>query len=216
MNNQHLRVDSPKQHKNILTEFKCDEFQLSSSPMSGDLKLKILKRDSIYFPRQVLQEKQIFERVSILDISNCEIVELEGRIFMQLRNMTKLLAARNCIKYLSSRIGDCQKLEVINLDTNCLEMLPSELGKLQNSLRVLKISNNKLKQLTLRVRDLQKLQILNLEQNQLQELPENLCLKNLTQFHISNNKLTHFNVLIARMPKLTKITLDWFSMIVPP
>ena len=79
-------------------------------------------------PREVLQDASIFRQVTILDISNCQIVELEGRIFMQLKNLCKLYAARNNIKYLSGRISECQFLTHINLDCNQLEMLPSEIG----------------------------------------------------------------------------------------
>ena len=64
----------------------------------------------MYVPREVLQDSSIFEQVTVLDVSNCQIVELEGRIFMQLKNLTKLNAARNKIKYLSGKIGECVRL----------------------------------------------------------------------------------------------------------
>ena len=64
----------------------------------------------MYIPREVLQDSSVFEQVTVLDISNCQIVELEGRIFMQLRNLTRLNAARNKIKYLSGKIGECSRL----------------------------------------------------------------------------------------------------------
>lgn len=44
----------------------------------------------MYVPREVLQDASIFSKVTILDVSNCKIVELEGRIFMQLKNLCKL------------------------------------------------------------------------------------------------------------------------------
>ena len=93
---------------------------------------------------------------------------------MQLRNLNKILAARNQIKYLSGRIGECKNLTHINLDCNVLEMIPSEIGLLQDTLLVLKLAENKLKQLTLSTRDLHKLEILNIANNGLTQLPEGI------------------------------------------
>ena len=59
------------------------------------MKLKLLHKDLTYIPREVLKDKAQFSMVSVLDVSNCSIVELEGKIFMQLTNLTKLNASRN-------------------------------------------------------------------------------------------------------------------------
>ena len=95
-------------------------------------------------------------------------------------------------------------------------MIPSEIGLLKHSLIVLKLAQNKLKQLTLSARELFKLEILNISDNCLTELPEgmdDLC--NLRELHLSGNALVRFNVLIGRMPKLNKVSLDWFSFLIP-
>ena len=83
------------------------EFKIIENELTGEVKLKILRKDAMYVPREVLQDATIFCQVTVLDISNCQIVELEGRIFMQLKNLNKLFAARNQIKYLSGRISEC-------------------------------------------------------------------------------------------------------------
>ena len=87
---------------------KPPEFKIIENEANGEVKLKILRKDAMYVPREVLQDATIFRQVTVLDISNCRIVELEGRIFMQLQNLNKLYAARNQIKYLSGRISECQ------------------------------------------------------------------------------------------------------------
>lgn len=170
----------------------------------------------MYVPREVLQDATIFRQVTVLDISNCHIVELEGRIFMQLKNLSKLYAARNQIKYLSGRISECTKLTHINLDCNQLEMIPSEIGQLKETLITLKLAQNKLKQLTLSTRELCKLEMLNISENKLSELPEGMeMLQGLKELHMQGNALTVLNVHIGRMPKLMKLSLDWFSFVVP-
>mmetsp|Transcript_7846 Transcript_7846/g.11042 ORF Transcript_7846/g.11042 Transcript_7846/m.11042 type:complete len:120 (+) Transcript_7846:1717-2076(+) len=116
------------------------DFKIIENEISGEVKLKILRRDTQYVPREVLQDASIFRQVTVLDICNCRIVELEGRIFSKLQNLTKLLAARNQIKYLSGRISECEFLTHINLECNLLEMIPSEIGQLKNSLLVLKLT----------------------------------------------------------------------------
>ena len=93
---------------------------------------------------------------------------------MQLKNLTKLNAARNRIKYLSGKIGECARLQMINLDCNLLEMMPSEISQLSQCLQILKLSQNRLRQLTLSMREMHSLQILNLTQNKLTELPDGL------------------------------------------
>lgn len=127
-----LNPGSPKNEDSV-EEFGQD-FSISENKSTGEVKLKILRRDVMYIPREVLQESSVFEQVTVLDISNCQIVELEGRIFMQLRNLTKLNAARNKIKYLSGKIGECSRLQMINLDCNLLEMMPSEISQLGSCL----------------------------------------------------------------------------------
>ena len=42
---------------------------------------------------------------------------------------------------------------------------------------------------------------------------DDLC--NLKELHLSGNALVRFNVLIGRMPKLNKLSLDWFSFLIP-
>ena len=95
-------------------------------------------------------------------------------------------------------------------------MIPSEIGLLHDSLIVLKLAQNKLKQLTLSTRELTKLEVLGLAENSLTELPEGMeLLVSLKELHLSGNALVRFNVCVGRMPKLTKLSLDWFSFLVP-
>jgi len=64
----------------------------------GLLKLRLLHKDMMYIPREVLQDKMQFAHISVLDVSNCSIVELEGKIFIELRYLKKLNASRNQIR----------------------------------------------------------------------------------------------------------------------
>ena len=95
-------------------------------------------------------------------------------------------------------------------------MLPSEMGQLKNSLTVLRLAQNKLKQLTLSTRELSKLEILNISDNSLTDLPQGMeQLQELKELYLSGNALKRFNIMVGRMPKLNKLSLDWFSFLVP-
>ena len=66
------------------------------------------------------------------------------------------------------------------------------------------------------MREMHSLQILNLTQNKLTELPDGLSeLQNLQELMLAGNQLAEFNVLIGRMTKLQKLSLDWFTYIIP-
>jgi len=59
----------------------------------------------MYIPREVLSDKHRFSEVRVLDVSNCSIVELEGKIFIELPFLKRLNASKNQIRQLSLRIG---------------------------------------------------------------------------------------------------------------
>ena len=48
----------------------------------SEVKLKVIKKTAMYVPREILSDSTIFSQVTHLDVSNCMIIELEGRIFM--------------------------------------------------------------------------------------------------------------------------------------
>ena len=67
------------------------------------------------------------------------------------------------------------------------------------------------------MREMHQLQVLNLTRNRLQELPSGLSeLSNLQELTLAGNQLKEFNVLIGRMPKLQKLSFDWFTYLIPP
>lgn len=85
--------------------------------------------------------QNIFSNITILEISNNNIEELEDHIFVNLPCLVKLNAQRNKIKYLSGQIATCKKLHTVLLDQNMLYMLPCEMAQM-SWLRVLKVSRN--------------------------------------------------------------------------
>ena len=67
------------------------------------------------------------------------------------------------------------------------------------------------------MREMHQLQVLNLTRNRLQELPSGLSeLSNLQELTLAGNQLKEFNVLIGRMPRLQKLSFDWFTYLIPP
>ena len=72
-----------------------------------------MQKEVSYIPREMIffiAQRNNCSRITFLDISNCSIVELEGRIFMELKNLVRLNAQKNEIKYVSGKIGDCKRL----------------------------------------------------------------------------------------------------------
>jgi hypothetical protein len=61
----------------------------------NELKLKLMQKEVSYIPREMIffiAQRNNCSRIVFLDISNCSIVELEGRIFMELKNLVRLNA----------------------------------------------------------------------------------------------------------------------------
>ena len=57
------------------------------------IKLKLIERTVDYVPREMISfMSSAPSRITFLDISNCSIVELEGRIFMELKSLVRLNA----------------------------------------------------------------------------------------------------------------------------
>ena len=60
------------------------------------------------------------------------------------------------------------------------------------------------------------MEVLTVSENCLTDLPDGMeNLESLVELHMAGNPLTSFNVMIGRMPKLNKLTLDWFTFLIP-
>ena len=88
--------DNVENQKESLT--KCYEVEEHNEHREGhlrELKLKLMQKDVSYIPREMIffiAQRNNCSRITFLDISNCSIVELEGRIFMELKNLVRLNA----------------------------------------------------------------------------------------------------------------------------
>ena len=78
--------------------------------------MKVNHKEILYVPRVILTPE--FSTIQIMDISNNKIIELEGRVFLALRNLKTLSATNNEIKYISSKISSASSLQYLYLDYN--------------------------------------------------------------------------------------------------
>ena len=209
--------NAPHAGKAVEEEPKCYEVQDLNSK-DKTLKLKLVEKRVDYVPREMIfYMAQASSRITFLDISNCSIVELEGRIFMELKNLTRLNAQKNEIKYVSGKIGDCKRLEIIQLDRNLLESIPQELCELKDCLKVLKLSQNKLKSVNFGVKQLKSLEVLHLQNNCLKTLPQGFeQLQSLRELLLTENPLESFTLPVHKMNSLLTLSLDWFQYLSPP
>jgi hypothetical protein len=176
------------------------------------IKIKWVNRDLKQLPPDLFRKLQI----AFLDVSNCCLVELDGKLLLELKQLKRLNASRNQIKRLSVRIGQLECLEVLNLEGNRLESVPVELGDLWRTLKVLKLAGNRLKSITSRIKELTNLELLDLSDNLLRCLPDNIELRKLKECNLTGNHLEIFNLALDKLPVLEKLGLDWFAYLVPP
>ena len=101
-------LNEPGASRFINNRDKC-EFLITET--ATDFKFKLQQKNAQFIPKY-----SNFRKVTYLDISNCKIMELEGRVFCELISLVKLNAQRNQIRYLSGQISECQRLTHILLD----------------------------------------------------------------------------------------------------
>ncbi|MEM9543310.1 MAG: COR domain-containing protein, partial [Cyanobacteria bacterium P01_E01_bin.42] len=123
----------------------------------------------------------------------------------QLENLTQLDLRSNQLKELPSEIVQLQNLTQLDLRSNQLKELPSEIGQLEN-LTQLDLRSNQLKELPSEIVQLQNLNQLDLYANQFSTLPSVIReLKKLEKFDLSANPL-------PIPPEILGPTNDWQSI----
>lgn len=109
---------------------------------------------------------------------------------------------KNHIKVLPPEIKYLQKLEYLNLASNCLTTIPPEIGQLK-SLKWLSFRWNDILALPKEIGQLQNLSVLNIAQNRLSQVPQEIGqLAQLSSLSLGHNQLKTFPKAILTCPKL--------------
>lgn len=95
---------------------------------SDHLEVRLVQRDLHNLSKAIMEHE--FKRIRVLEIQRNRVTELEGSVFMALRNLQHLNASKNCVERVSSEIRLCKELEKVILDDNMIRELPEEIGQL--------------------------------------------------------------------------------------
>lgn len=147
-------------------------------------------------------------RLSILDVSNNKLEQLEHAELSRLHNLASLKLANNRLERLPSYFGDFKYMRTLNISSNFLESFPDFLCNLE-SLVDLDMSFNAITELPRDIQKLQNLERLVITNNKLTgSLPESFSeLTSLKEVDIRYNSLSSIDI-IARLPKVEQIFAD--------
>ncbi|KAJ3563744.1 hypothetical protein NPX13_g8090 [Xylaria arbuscula] len=147
-------------------------------------------------------------RLTLLDVSNNRLEEIEHAELARLTGILRLTLANNRLKSLPLDFGSFKSLRVLNLSSNFLDKFPVALCQLE-SLVNLDVSFNSVASLPEEIGDLRSLEKLVMTNNRLSgSLPSTFSrLSNLRELDIKFNMLTSIDV-ISELPKLEVLTAD--------
>lgn len=151
------------------------------------IKLKTIKEIREWFEDE--QNQVILDKVFVLDLHCCYIIQLPREIF-QLRNLRKLDLYGNCIEVLPESIKVWKKLKKLDLGYNELTYLPHNGIKYLKTLQYFHVGGNLLNHLPRSIRSLKRLRWLNIKENNLTQLPKEIgqCIA-LKVLNVSKNRL---------------------------
>lgn len=187
---------------------------------------------SFFFPKKKpsfsarLERQQYlakFEPTNVVDYSECGLSEIPSGTFVLCNVWLKevLLLHSNALKTLKEddsydSLSKLELLRVLDLHSNQIVELPSEIGFLRN-LQVLNLEDNKLHKLCPEIGQLTLLQTLNVRKNKLTELPSKIgMLKSLRTLDISDNRIKYLPITLANAQCLEALVLDEKEMKSPP
>ena len=142
--------------------------------------------------------------LSELLLGNNQLTEIFYKLNL-MKNLQILHLQHNQLEVLPSEVGGCMALQVLNVSHNRLTELPSSLGSL-GALQILHVSHNQLTQLPTSLQSLTKLRILNADSNLLEEFP-NITLGALESLDLDSNKLSTLPSTFGAMKVLRAVYL---------
>ncbi|RKP20003.1 L domain-like protein, partial [Rozella allomycis CSF55] len=168
-----------RQHFEAVTKL-LEDFDKTINVKNEGLKTLDLLQQSIKmsihnFPTFLCRESfitRLQKQVTKINIDDNFLSEISDDISIY-ENLLILNASRNCIRRVSSKIGNCKKLNRLILDTNEIEELPFEIGLLQE-LTYVHLERNRITNFPLNLTQCVHLKMLDLSINELEELPKEI------------------------------------------
>ncbi len=207
--------------KDIIFSLKRHQLNIAFQDFSSknpEINSSVKRLSSIlinYFTLIYLEKK--FWRIKF-DVRDCKVTKLDflfksltilDASIRNLDSLESLILRYNQLTKLPEWIGEFDKLELLNLNINNIEWIPSEIGNL-NSLKQLLLWKNNLKRIPEEICNLKSLEIVNLRLNSLKKLPENIGrLENLINLNLHDNKLKELPTSICYLYNLKNLNLSW-------
>ncbi|MBD3192918.1 MAG: NACHT domain-containing protein [Candidatus Heimdallarchaeota archaeon] len=170
------------------------------------------------------------EKIIELDLQSLDLETISDNLLNTITTTEKLSLSRNYLQKLPYKIGELEKLQILDLSSNSPEFLPwsmKDLKKLQAlnlaenyfqevpveiytlpNLHELYLRENDLASLPSEIGGLKRIQILDLSSNSLEELPLEISeLKDLRVLHLAENYFEELPREICELPKLQELYL---------
>ncbi len=130
------------------------------------------------------------DRIHKLLLNNNNLTRIPSSFLAPLSQLKSLNLSQNQLSYIPEEVCTLVRLEVLHLEENKLEVLPSRIGKLTN-LQKLFVQRNQLNDLPEEICTLTGLKVLQLEDNNLKKLPFKLgyCAPQLKTISVKGNPL---------------------------
>ena len=181
-----------------LAEEGCSEF----TPSDLKREFRDLKNSARALER--IQEIQARNDTTLLDLTNCGLVELPPGIW-QLTKLRVLLLGQNNLVALPAHIQLLSELEILDLSHNHLAYLPEQIGQLKQ-IKSLNMTNNELYEVPLELANCPDLNFLFLGSNNITSLPDSIG--NLKALHIEANPIAELPPSINHLVNLRDLRLD--------
>ncbi|CDW72568.1 leucine rich repeat family protein [Stylonychia lemnae] len=174
-------------------------------------KLSFTDQNLTEVPKQLLAAT--FQLISHLDLSNNLITQITETLINCVPGLTTLLISSNKLAYFTPAIKRLRHLRVLKINSNCLNMIPNEIGDLFE-LEELDASDNKLFGLPDSICNLNQLKTLNIQQNMIRYLPPELDqMRRIECLYIDSNLFTSIPCSLGRLNNIKEFSLDWVKYV---
>ncbi len=150
-----------------------------------------------------------FEAIQTLDVSRNELSDVSA-FLLRLPGLESADLQHNRLSTLPAELGKLRRLRVLRLDFNDISSLPQSIGDLP--LETLSVCKNRLFTLPTTIGKLSNtLKVLNVSDNSISVLPSEIgSLLALEELYLHNNRLSGFPCSLAQLKSLRVFSLEWF------
>ncbi|XP_063721929.1 leucine-rich repeat-containing protein 69-like [Symsagittifera roscoffensis] len=171
---------------------------------SGAISINLFSRNLEEFPEDLIKLSGTLEKLNIK--KNC-ITDLP-RQFSLLQKLTVLHLGHNKFEIFPESISRLRNLETLHMHDNCITTIPEScIGRL-GKLKVLNLNSNKIETIPSDIGFLENLRFLSIEKNRLKTFPNEIAhCDSLEEIHASENELVSLPIGFGYLGKLKKCIL---------